>query len=98
RPRSPPFPYTTLFRSSRPAALARLTQFGHPNGVQHRGELGPEVAFCPPRRSRRDRLRRLLDRRPGAAGALRTPPHVDRRGLLGEDRKSTRLNSSHVSI
>src|SRR5438132_10888799 len=67
------FPYTTLFRSVRPAAV-----------------LGPE---------RRDRLHLQLAER----GALRPGYHVDehqhpadRAG--SEDRKSTRLNSSHTVI
>src|SRR5438477_8701958 len=55
-PRSPLFPYTTLFRSE---------------GVARRGE-------------------------PPAAGDAGREDHGVRRG--GQDRKSTRLNSSHMSI
>src|SRR5699024_11950738 len=69
-PSSPLFPYTTLFRSCRPAA--RRT--------------------WPCRRRRRTGRRR----RRGAARSWSRPALV--RGSPGRrDRKSTRLNSSHVS-
>src|SRR5207249_12072846 len=86
-PRSPLFPYTTLFRSAstsprRPphAADARRVQpvslFGGVGGVSHR---------CAPR-----------SRPPGVSP---TPHgHGPHRGARARDRKSTRLNSSHVSI
>src|SRR5439155_20502371 len=63
-PRSPLFPYTTLFRS--PGAVAALW-----------GEIVPEC----------DQLARLKSSWSGVPASR-----------LHEDRKSTRLNSSHVAI
>src|SRR5207249_10169272 len=72
-PRSPLFPYTTLFRSD--------VLWRDPGGHQQR-----QVRASPgPRRSAADRSRRLPDDQSGD-------------GRTREDRKSTRLNSSHVSI
>src|SRR3712207_7812762 len=83
-PRSTLFPYTTLFRSLRRAGVP---------------PLGAAAAGPP----RRDRGRR----RPPPPG-LNTEPHAPLGGLLScrfllcrssvEDRKSTRLNSSHANI
>src|SRR5207253_11430282 len=91
RPTSPPFPYTTLFRSRR---CARGRVFS-----ARRARGRPPVG-----RSRR------ADTRGPASGPKRSPRSSDtlrsevvfRRGRwkleLGRDRKSTRLNSSHVAI
>src|SRR3712207_9256910 len=74
-PRSTLFPYTTLFRSARPAggrgsvAVAR----GGTGEVAPAGQLRPDRAAADA-----GRARRVLGRR--------------------EDRKSTRLNSSHANI
>src|SRR5690242_12847618 len=82
-PRPTLFPYTTLFRSSAP-----------------RGDTGP--APCPTRRSRRG-----CAARPGTAGHAprttypvpgRCPAIATEPGASLRDRKSTRLNSSHMSI
>src|SRR5439155_16228995 len=81
-PRPPLFPYTTLFRS--PAGRT-----GHP---RERG------------RERRDRRQRhggdACRRRPWRALRRRHHGRADAEALamVGEDRKSTRLNSSHVAI
>src|SRR5256884_2513494 len=90
-PRSPLFPYTTLFRSPRrPDDHERCLQ-GDPRARRREG------------RGHRDRVGALLDagedgpQGAGPDGALgerreqRAPEHV-------EDRKSTRLNSSHGYI
>src|SRR5690606_41704812 len=91
-PQSPPFPYTTLFRSAPipPAPQA--------------GPLRPLLAAL---------LRRDPGGRPGTTEALRmlaaaspasaAPPAAKRKGrgkaaVPPADRKSTRLNSSHVKI
>src|SRR5690349_23664754 len=84
-PRSTLFPYTTLFRSCprpRPHCAARCS---------------PRPGWRPPRsrRPRSPRLRRRppygeLFRRPWSRGSSRT--------RSWPDRKSTRLNSSHVEI
>src|SRR5688500_19247997 len=76
-PRSPPFPYTTLFRSAlqlhpRPAAAERGRRApGRPRGDRH-----APVRHQSPRRE----------------------PHLSAAADLSADRKSTRLNSSHLVI
>src|SRR3712207_8813976 len=80
-PRSPLFPYTTLFRSGsrgaqREARLGRRVR--EPAALRILLAEAPEVV-------RRRRHRRLHERRAADRGA-------------GEDRKSTRLNSSHANI
>src|SRR3712207_7128972 len=82
-PRSTLFPYTTLFRSSPPeGAYSRV--------------FGQE-----PDRKEAEALRRALRARTGQLrnlrSALRLPFRVPDR-LVGIDRKSTRLNSSHANI
>src|SRR4051812_49752069 len=87
-PRSTLFPYTTLFRSE----AARQGDMGQ--GVPRRQHqmLGPGDAA-------RDDValgglaEALLEGVREVAGA-----EADRRGDVAEDRKSTRLNSSHMSI
>src|SRR5207249_8727796 len=89
------FPYTTLFRSV-------------PHGSRHRQEgahlTGPPARRARPRRGRGPPDRRALGLGPPGAprtNAGRAPPDpVPGRGPVGVggDRKSTRLNSSHVSI
>src|SRR5688572_30999349 len=71
-PRSTLFPYTTLFRSSRP----------------HKG---------PCRRGTRGRFE-LLARTQKALWHRETDPATARASETTEDRKSTRLNSSHSQI
>src|SRR5699024_12301250 len=82
-PRSPPFPYTTLFRSRARRAIEwtcpRLGGGYRRRRLSHRPHHRPGV-----RGRRRFWSRRRLLRQRGPR----------RRG----DRKSTRLNSSHVSI
>src|SRR5687768_18202859 len=81
-PRSTLFPYTTLFRSGR-GLEGRLSRR---SGVAHwHGSL---LQTCP------CRLRHIRGFVPGAVGAGLD----DVRGFLPEDRKSTRLNSSHGYI
>src|SRR5690606_41663507 len=94
-PCSPAFPYTTLFRSEEAgrdcaagdrAGLLRLLRLG---GQRHRVAAGPPLlgtrgqAAEEPHHLAQERLSRLDRRR-----------HLARR----QDRKSTRLNSSHVKI
>src|SRR5690606_40368104 len=91
-PRSTPFPYTTLFRSEAAAPQRR---------VQLEGE---RVAGFKPKafanaRARTGRglhdhvLRGIVDGRPHLIGGIVGPQRAG-----GADRKSTRLNSSHVKI
>src|SRR3712207_8752107 len=82
-PRSTLFPYTTLFRSLG----------GHPD----------DLAAGRPRLRAGGRRRRALPRRGGARGgggrrAARRRRDAAVRLAGGQDRKSTRLNSSHANI
>src|SRR5690349_22547857 len=81
-PRSTLFPYTTLFRSGQ--------------GQEARRHQRPARRV----RSRRDAdLRRDQARREPAQGAEQpVQAHLDAAVVQPEDRKSTRLNSSHVEI
>src|SRR5207249_10743605 len=89
QPRSPPFPYTTIFRSRarRVSSSARDTL-----SVGFTTSLSPREVRLTPRASSSATRR---------AGVIASPPPRGRRhGRNGQngDRKSTRLNSSHVSI
>src|SRR3712207_8358528 len=83
-PRSPLFPYTTLFRSPLHAALG--------DGVLHAEQLGePRLQHCVSFVA--GTAGAGLWRRPRAVTRLRARAVGER-----EDRKSTRLNSSHANI
>src|SRR5690606_41770147 len=87
-PLSPLFPYTTLFRSRarprrRPRGSAKVPEFARDTDLQQ--------GAAP----LRDRLVEGRDPE-GGRGARRRGVHGLR--LPGRDRKSTRLNSSHVKI
>src|SRR3712207_9127646 len=93
-PRSTLFPYTTLFRS--PRALERLL------AVQ--GRVDPVRQRARDARHRRELLRCCRAQFPVGAkvliqrGPLGRANTRDRLEDLLEDRKSTRLNSSHANI
>src|SRR5207249_10873157 len=76
------FPYTTLFRSLRP---------GHDD---RRGAAEP--AFDPSRAARRGHVSGQDDHADGTREPVAAAPRLPLR--VPRDRKSTRLNSSHVSI
>src|SRR5690606_41694127 len=86
--RPPPFPYTTLFRST--IALA-VTAFG--------------IAGCSSGGSKRSSSSTIVPSQPGGPGGpgggngpgTNPGDNTPNKGNL-EDRKSTRLNSSHVKI
>src|SRR5207249_6806179 len=85
-PPSPLFPYTTLFRSSSCAGRTSpendRRRDGRSLGLRH---LSPAAPAYPRRRP--------------PSPAARRRRHAPRGSVRGErDRKSTRLNSSHVSI
>src|SRR3712207_8479882 len=82
-PRSTLFPYTTLFRSSR-SALRRQADAG---GVLMVGDDVEE-----------SRATVLLDRVREGVDLGTFPVHVHAGDVRLEDRKSTRLNSSHANI
>src|SRR3712207_8623763 len=88
-PRSTLFPYTTLFRSLDRRAAARLVLDAGPGGL----DLASEEAA--------DLGRLAADAQPAAPvrpdlDQARLPARVV--GRFGQDRKSTRLNSSHANI
>src|SRR5437868_10885793 len=74
-PSSPPFPYTTLFRSQ-------------PVHHETPGQQPETISEKEDRRQQSD------------AGMLANQAELQQKSLVGQhaDRKSTRLNSSHVSI
>src|SRR3712207_7796974 len=82
-PRSTLFPYTTLFRSARPAAGRPRSPARRRGGAAALRRVGAGLELPVRHRGPRDR------RRDDPAG-------LDRHG--GPDRKSTRLNSSHANI
>src|SRR5690606_39452568 len=89
-PRSPPFPYTTLFRSDHKGARHREAHGGRMEAVVHQA-LGDVFG-----RDAAD----VLDG-PNVENALVRDAAVGARvqdGIVVADRKSTRLNSSHVKI
>src|SRR5690606_41131873 len=94
-PFSPPFPYTTLFRSSRIAAHGREGDVRDPvlpDVYAARAEDIDGVAVLARAAvARRDVLDAIADHEGPVFAGLRTPD-------LDADRKSTRLNSSHVKI
>src|SRR3712207_7529642 len=81
-PRSTLFPYTTLFRSRGPRALAVTEIDGQAREAPAGRLLGEHTPL--------ERDPQHVARRVGRAGSR---PRHD-----GEDRKSTRLNSSHANI
>src|SRR5207249_8861861 len=94
-PLPPLLPYTTLFRSQ-PSCPGR--RFAPGRGVRRQGADGGVFREGgAPRGTGAEIHHRLRARVAGSAGQHRTTgsPHLS--GAL-RDRKSTRLNSSHVSI
>src|SRR5690606_42149461 len=97
-PRPAPFPYTTLFRSREGEELFGTQARGQP-GVgpfhqlrDHAKSLGLD-RFCGPDEEH------ALQLRPGEVATWDGLPRPgEGEGLLTIDRKSTRLNSSHVKI
>src|SRR5256885_13058100 len=85
-PRSTLFPYTTLFRSA-------VRGVGNDGGLRRTKGLHQPVAA---------EARRIADELGGISGVDDGSSHVGRVPvgvrLYGEDRKSTRLNSSHLVI
>src|SRR5690606_39820787 len=89
RPPAPtPFPYTTLFRSLREAGMNQTDLEGE--GACARNETPAPAAQAAARRKHRFASRPTS----GATRCRRCRP----RAMREEDRKSTRLNSSHVKI
>src|SRR5690349_23279798 len=86
-PRPTLFPYTTLFRSAPARHLAARTL----------GARAPRGQ--PPRDRRRRRVEQPRGGRRGGGGVVVAGTGRERRGAAApRDRKSTRLNSSHVEI
>src|SRR5207302_5132332 len=86
-PRSTLFPYTTLFRSvtdcERPASTVGWGRWGREYLLSDESTLA--TSFGPPTR-------------PGLASPASSASSATRSSIQLEDRKSTRLNSSHVKI
>src|SRR3989442_6188190 len=82
-PRSTLFPYTTLFRS--PETRSRSPPLAFPGRGTRRRPDGPAPRSPLP-----------APKGGGVHSGGEGPPHGQ--GSRGEDRKSTRLNSSHVRI
>src|SRR5207249_8751491 len=96
-PLSTLFPYTTLFRSIRRADHAQI------NNIVHSGELEVLMATYPDRSWATQYApppRVIVERKEAQIAAWYEffPRSAEGRGDRGSDRKSTRLNSSHVSI
>src|SRR5207249_7195646 len=88
-PTSPLFPYTTLFRSAALEGRVRLRVPGARRRLPGARERIRTAVRFP---THRDGPRADVSCAGGGEGGR------DRRQLDGRDRKSTRLNSSHVSI
>src|SRR5699024_11896464 len=86
RPVLPLFPYTTLFRSFLPAFPALRISSGQ---ISHAPSVFIRKLYLP---------QKLLQRLPGQQNSQRRRQDQHRRQTSLQDRKSTRLNSSHVSI
>src|SRR5690606_41345153 len=86
-PRSPLFPYTTLFRS-------RLRRDRAHAGLGLRRRLRTTHRLTPRKEAPTTELRDAAQ--PTTTRSSARPTHDDEKGAL--DRKSTRLNSSHVKI
>src|SRR4051812_49999583 len=91
-PTSPLFPYTTLFRSGVEQRLHALVLEGR--AAEHRRHGDVERGLADRRLETRD-----VDDLLGEVGLHQLVVVVgDRLDQVGADRKSTRLNSSHMSI
>src|SRR5690606_39887968 len=88
-PRSTPFPYTTLFRSSRNHVAIAVDEYGGTAGLVTLEDIVEEIVGEITDESDTDE-RPPVEHLPD--GAVRVSAR------LGVDRKSTRLNSSHVKI
>src|SRR3712207_9171168 len=93
-PRSTLFPYTTLFRSALVVIVLR-------HRIDHVGRIAGRVRE---HEAVRGRVEQLVEERVELERPLLEVPaevrlHLRRRALRGaQDRKSTRLNSSHANI
>src|SRR5207249_9542356 len=97
-PPSPPLPYTTLFRSLLHRPTHAVLDFGERRAAGVKIAVGamPDLA-----------AQQLIERHPGTLGfdvpernvhaAHRVEQHRPIAPVRAQDRKSTRLNSSHVS-
>src|SRR5256885_14514374 len=93
-PRSTLFPYTTLFRSAGPRAGAAHAKASREGALEL---LEPRTQRQPPRPQhvQHQLLLALPDHGPGERDRV---CHRGAAGSLAADRKSTRLNSSHLVI
>src|SRR3712207_8851324 len=89
-PRSTLFPYTTLFRSE---VIEDPASGEGADAGPHAGRFVPVYPVNKGIQARR--MRTLIHRALDAAGRVLDPLPAE---VLGRDRKSTRLNSSHANI
>src|SRR2546430_11638030 len=88
-PRSTLFPYTPLFRSLK----------AHEYDVKsHSSSLEDDQALAVTEKFRGERSPRAAAPKPPASGVVLRRKKADTLGPDGQDRKSTRLNSSHSQI
>src|SRR5690606_39642441 len=96
-PQPTPSPYTTPFRSLHQdgGAVGRpLAHVGGGDGMRHRQAAAPELAQEPELGEAAD----AVDAAPEVAVAADGGRHAAAQVVAQQDRKSTRLNSSHVKI
>src|SRR5690606_42118325 len=92
-PRSPLFPYTTLFRSLPPSPGAPADPYAPPPG----GTM-PEQPTSPTQPTSPPPATPPVETPSESGDAEPHAPDVDPGAPAEQDRKSTRLNSSHVKI
>src|SRR5439155_12004001 len=93
-PTSTLFPYTTLFRSflrEQKTSVEVIAEFDNIENIKQAVAVGAGIALLPEPTLRREVQAQTLAALPLAHGHLSRPI-----GII--DRKSTRLNSSHVAI
>src|SRR5207249_12202827 len=96
--RATPFPYTTLFRSGEVVRVRKNGQYGDA-GRQFKGAFdliglraGRDVDRLADQADQEGNFCRRL------VGEIKTDHGLEQLGFARSDRKSTRLNSSHVAI
>src|SRR5205814_10152928 len=93
-PHSPPLPYTTLFRSNE--ARQHYASHSSQKRLARHSERAASHQHCPAACPPIDPRAPALDRRAARDGFLRCRAERSDRGEIELDRKSTRLNSSHL--
>src|SRR5699024_11763594 len=95
RPQSALFPYTTLFRSGE---IMLVAENGEGGELKHPEEFNANVKPVEERDSLEEIIHRINERFPDEFSPQDRVIVETLHKAFTEDRKSTRLNSSHVSI